>query len=383
MLRQLCLIISGAICTDMLRKNRLGYYHASFCLAVVVFLIIFQMDSAVFLPDWGYASRDINEVQQLPPTKWSDRYPRCNGTRQSPISINSSTAQADGSLTEVGYYNYAARAVDDLWTIANTGHVVLFSGNFKNTPGIHSAGLSIPYFFQQMHFHWGAVNNRGSEHVIDGRRYPLELHIVHRSHDEMEHWQPYDITSSSDSIGTAVIAVMFELAQEGDEKNEHLDRLFHALAAATLIDSAPINISLPELTLFDLLPQHQSYYRYIGSLTTPPCAEAVIWTVMEQPLKVTEEQLEIFRHLRETVEYYPPVEHVDVVAKKSERDVEIVDNFRPLQDLNKRIVTHFAVATSNPPEAETVSKGHRYRLKGRNSGVLLIVLVFCIITRYI
>ena len=44
-----------------------------------------------------------------------------------------------------------------------------------------------------------------------------------------------------------------------------------------------------------LLPEKRPYYRYSGSLTTPPCSEGVRWIVLREPMTVTREQLAAFR----------------------------------------------------------------------------------------
>ena len=63
----------------------------------------------------------------------------------------------------------------------------------------------------------------------------------------------------------------------------------------------------------DLLPRDRSYYRYMGSLTTPPCSEGVNSFVLTQPITVSAEQVEWF-------------------AKA------VGENARPLQALNNRLL---------------------------------------------
>jgi len=47
----------------------------------------------------------------------------------------------------------------------------------------------------------------------------------------------------------------------------------------------------------DLLPADRDYYRFNGSLTTPPCSEGVTWLVMKQPLRVSPGQVDAFAAL--------------------------------------------------------------------------------------
>lgn len=92
------------------------------------------------------------------------------------------------------------------------------------------------------------------------------------------------------------------------------------------LSETPREVTLHGLQLADLLSPSTGYYRYFGSLTVPPCYESVVWTVMQQPLKITTKQLEAFRKLQ----------------KRTGRHLEaLTENNRPLQPLNKRVVTFF------------------------------------------
>ncbi len=62
-----------------------------------------------------------------------------------------------------------------------------------------------------------------------------------------------------------------------------------------------------------LLPKHQHYFRYMGSLTTPPCSEGLIWTVFRSPIEASPEQIRHFAAV------FPM-------------------NARPVQQLNRRFV---------------------------------------------
>ena len=63
----------------------------------------------------------------------------------------------------------------------------------------------------------------------------------------------------------------------------------------------------------DLLPSQTGFYRYQGSLTTPPCSETVLWTVMKEPVQVSERQIQAFQQI-------------------------FAMNARPLQDVHRRFV---------------------------------------------
>lgn len=112
----------------------------------------------------------------------------------------------------------------------------------------------------QVHFH------TPSEHAIDGQRYPLTAHFVHATRD-----------------GTlGVLGVMFE---EGD-RNAGLQSIIDAMPAG---DAANISVDLAEL-----VPDELDVWRYMGSLTTPPCTEDVNWHVVEDTVEASPQQIAAF-----------------------------------------------------------------------------------------
>jgi len=198
---------------------------------------------------WGYTGHTS-------PEHWGEldsSYALCaTGKNQSPVDI-AGVIEADLPALKIAYETKASE-------ILNNGHTVQV--NFA-TGGALSIGER-RFELKQVHFH------TPSENHIAGREYPLEAHFVH-----------------ADADGPlAVIAVMFE---EGAE-NAALAKLWkeiptqaderHALTAA--------------FGAADLLPKNRDYYRFNGSLTTPPCSEGVWWQVLESALTVSRTQVEQF-----------------------------------------------------------------------------------------
>jgi len=141
------------------------------------------------------------------------------------------------------------------------------------------------YLLEQFHFH------TPSEHTIDHKHYPMELHLVH--HNERHE--------------AAVIAVFME---EGKHNPFFETFLEHAPSKVGEVNDDHNQLLNPST----LLPERKSYYLYSGSFTTPPCTEGVIWMVMHDSIEVSAEQIKKFRSL---------VGH---------------DNVRPIQPLHKRVV---------------------------------------------
>ena len=71
---------------------------------------------------------------------------------------------------------------------------------------VSGAPLDHAYQLQQLHFHWGAENSRGSEHTLDGRRFPMEMHLVHHRHHFHKH-------KKNDEEAIAVLGVFFEISE--------------------------------------------------------------------------------------------------------------------------------------------------------------------------
>ncbi|OQV25552.1 putative Carbonic anhydrase 15 [Hypsibius exemplaris] len=267
---------------------------------------------------WGYSPRE-----GLEPPKWQDNFPACGRSRQSPINIDSLTVIEDTELDSVKFIDYDEYPPDHQWVVENNGHTVKISANFPCPPQLHGGSLHAKYQFMQIHFHWAHDDYKGSEHHLDGRKYPLEMHLVHRRRNRT----PKEI--SEDAIGLAVVAVFFEL---GNSPNRHLtpitEALKHVEKAGTIV-----NLTLQDFTLKSVLPQVPDFFRYNGSLTTPPCDATVQWTVMRQPIRVSHQQLLAFRALRA-----PLPAGSD---NNNSIPIYITDNFRPVQDLAGRTVYRY------------------------------------------
>ncbi|MBN3308353.1 CAH4 anhydrase, partial [Amia calva] len=240
------------------------------------------------------------------PKEWNKVHPDCAGDNQSPINIITKRTLRNNDLMTFTFTDY------DKQTIAlmkNNGHSVQVS---LPTGKKISGGNLTTYKALQFHLHWGTDGGPGSEHTIDGEQFPMELHIVH-------------IKDTHSSLDQAVkekdgIAVLGFFYQESPEENKNYTKLIDALDKIT---DTGLNTTLQGLRLDELIPAPENltkYYRYEGSLTTPDCSEAVVWTVFENPIPLSKEQILAF-------------------TKLNFKDMKsMVDTFRPVQKLNNRIV---------------------------------------------
>ena len=201
---------------------------------------------------WGYTGHEG-------PESWgtlSPDYHTCGvGMNQSPIDITSSV---DANLPAIGFRYYSASS-----EILNNGHTVQV--NVKEGSSIFIDGVS--YELKQYHFH------TPSENHIHGMEFPLEVHFVHADKDG----------------NLAVVAVMFE---EG-AANPQLAQLWADMPMHAG-DHHALNGEVKDLNA--LLPKEREYYRFNGSLTTPPCTEGVKWMVLKSPLTISKGQVETFAH---------------------------------------------------------------------------------------
>ena len=229
------------------------------------------MPAAAMASHWSYEGEGS-------PEHWgalSEEYKTCQtGMNQSPINIDKTLA-AHLSALSVHY-------TDGPVTLINNGHTI--QAGLKTTTGDTVAIDDVIFTLQQFHFH------APSENTVHGRHYAMEAHLVHK-----------------DAKGdTAVVAVMFDVGAE----NTELNKLWAAMPEKT---EQGANITT-QMDLNALLPADKTYWRFSGSLTTPPCSEGVIWIVLKHPMTLSNAQLKKFTHT---------MHH---------------DNNRPAQPLNGRVV---------------------------------------------
>lgn len=201
---------------------------------------------------WGYAGAEG-------PEHWGTLKPEfatCGtGKNQSPVDIKDLV----GADLQPIRFTYRAGGNE----VLNNGHTI----QVNYAPGSSISVGGHVFELKQFHFH------APSENQVGGRSYPLEAHLVH-----------------ADRAGNlAVVGVMFVAGKE----NQVLAR-----AWAAMPEQAGVKTALTSPTDAEgLLPRKRAYYRYSGSLTTPPCSEGVLWLVMKDPVTASKAQIEAFEHV--------------------------------------------------------------------------------------
>jgi len=193
------------------------------------------------------------------PENWAKLDPanaQCaNGKRQSPIDIRDGI-RVDQPPIEFGWRPSQFRIVDN-------GHTVQVAAS-----GSSLSLLGKRYELLQFHFH------RPAEERVEGRGFEMVAHFVHRSEDGK----------------LAVVAVLMEQGAE----NPFVQTLWNHLPLEKGEEVAPPAVQIDPA---GFLPADRGYYNYMGSLTTPPCTEGVLWLVMKRPVQVSAEQIAIFARL--------------------------------------------------------------------------------------
>jgi len=221
-------------------------------LAVVMLAVALPV--AADEPEKAEVEKHWSYVHGITPPRWGEVSPTCaTGGHQSPVAL--STKQAKAQSPEQPLKFEWARSTGEL---VDTGH----SDQVNLPPGSSITYGGKKYELQQFHFH------TPSEHTIDGKPAPMEVHFVHRGPDGK----------------LAVVGVL--LRKEGAESRY-----------ASLLSSLPKagTIKTVEVDLPALLPKDPAHFVYSGSLTTPPCSEDVQWLVMLAPQDVTPAEVETFR----------------------------------------------------------------------------------------
>lgn len=220
--------------------------------------------------EWGYGPSDG-------PPKWGELCcPVCDGKSQSPIDIRSEeVVPGDLGPLAITYRESHLEFSNDGHTLQAT-YELLDGENYLEVGGER-------YPLKQLHFH------SLSEHTIDGRSAPMEIHFVHRR-------TSYDL---------AVVAVLVE---EGPERPA-FNPLWNSLPRDRTVEPRTVVLNPRKL-----MARNLDYYTYRGSLATPDCSEVVTWFVLKQPMRMSSEQIEEFRTI-------------------------FAENYRPTQPLNGRIVS--------------------------------------------
>ncbi|VDN97690.1 unnamed protein product [Rodentolepis nana] len=220
----------------------------------------------------------------------------CDGVKQSPIPLEYGTALYDSNLKPIHAYQNGVYESSEPFIMQNNGHTLMVSlpscKYFLQLKGRNGGAFCI----KQFHFHWGMNSSVGSEHTINGKTFPLEMHIVSYDYELYESFAE----AAKGFEGLAVLGLVFHEDSEIEVQNTMLYRMGEFLKMVDKIKTPMAEVNLtafPLNALLDIGRGSTRFYRYEGSLTTPPCTENVYWTVFATSIPVTPSQLQAMRYI--------------------------------------------------------------------------------------
>lgn len=196
------------------------------------------------------------------------------GLEQTPIDIRYEDTTFVPNLPSLGF-SYETKAT---LSVVNTGSPGEFATVRAELPESNSK-LTVAegdenVNYKLLQFHW----HTPSEHELNGQKFPLEMHLVHRVN------------------GTGPILVVGVFVKAGKENSE-LAKVFSHLP-----DEQDERRAVARFNLTKLLPNGLESFRYDGSLTTPDpltgvFQEGVKWVVLAEPIEMSQQQIENFQRL--------------------------------------------------------------------------------------
>ncbi|XP_011307859.1 carbonic anhydrase-related protein 10 [Fopius arisanus] len=309
--------------------------------------------SSVYLGIWGVFILIL--IQESRPVSWDEwwtydgisgpafwglinpEWSLCNkGRRQSPVNLEPQRLLYDRNLQPLQLDKHRVSGV-----LSNTGHGVVFAVNYNDTRhpvNITGGPLSYRYQFHEIHLHYGMRDDIGSEHAVDGYKFPAEIQIFGFNSDL------YNNFSDAVNRPQGIVAVSL-LLQVGDLSNSALrfftEQLNH-------IQYAGKSTGIQNFPVLELLPRTKHYMTYEGSTTMPACHETTTWIILNKPIYITKQQLIGLRTL--------------VQGEAEHSKGPLGNNYRPTQSLHHRPVrTNINFNVEGPQKCPTAYRDIYYK----------------------
>jgi len=197
---------------------------------------------------WGYTGA-------TGPENWGDLsvdYDMCKiGREQSPIDLKKNVNLIKNPFS-VDYKKTPLDIVDNGHTIKQTvqgENILTYEGE--------------DYTLLQFHYH------TSSEHTVEGRSYPMEVHLVHQNKRG----------------GYLVVGLLVEPGEENE--------VFSKIIQANKNNSS----GGADIDLNALYKKANETYHYLGSFTIPPCTEGVEWFVVKHPIRLSKQQIKFLSNI--------------------------------------------------------------------------------------
>lgn len=228
------------------------------------------------------------------PSKWSEQFVSARGQCQSPINIK---------LTQTIYQDFPPFEFSPqcknryLFTLRNADHKLAVTLSEKNPSTnqkhlwVKGGGLNGTFYFVNFHLHWGSHEKHGSEHQFNGFRYPAEAHFIFKNFETQE---------------MTIFGFFLNVSGRFDDENTEWKK-YTDLTSLLKKDGDTYDCTFNLSNLMQI--ENTKFFRYMGSITTPPCTEGVIWTMFYNVIPITEHSLNLLRNnvMRESCRPIQPI----------------------------------------------------------------------------
>ncbi|XP_044761612.1 carbonic anhydrase 13-like isoform X1 [Coccinella septempunctata] len=303
----------------MLDSYCLDFFYIFLGIFILVYLAIFEYCTYVTnkptysrqaqtMGSYGYGECDG-------PHSWKEKFPNACGENQSPVNLQSSCAIVVHVETLLNPLEFSRdyRSPPSELILVNDGHTINLYPEYKgcSIPKICGGPLDGVYELHCLNLRWGPNDEEGTEHMINNKRFALELQVTFL---RAGHRNKFIAADAGDAIMVAYIYQTTPIA------NPYLNIILEQLGPASEsfkryeIETIPVSLLAPCFS--------RGYFSYVGSLTHPPCIEGVRWIVHPEPLSISCCQM---KKLRKTHMLY----------------CDLKNNTRPVQELNSREVIFY------------------------------------------